>query len=105
LGETVTIDGRGMTIQEAVQEMWTRMQPLEGKGFHPISEVEIVDASKKEIIQTFELSDPNFQLNLNSGQQEEEKKRREKEKRLEDREHVPERKEHYEYIARIRLEA
>jgi hypothetical protein len=98
--ETVTIDGRGTTIEEAVKEMWKRMQPLEQKGFHPISEVEIVDASKKEIIQTFQLTDPEFTVHLKTDQE-----KKESENRSNKQPHVPERKEHYSYISRIRLEA
>jgi hypothetical protein len=97
LGETVTIDGRGNTVQEAVKEMWDRMQPLERKGFHPISEVEIVDTSNKEIIETYQLTDPEFTVHLKSDEQEVNANQKAKS-------HVPESKEHYLYIARIRLE-
>jgi hypothetical protein len=99
--ETITIDGRGVTIQEAIREMRSRMQPLEQRGFHPISEVEIVDTSKKEIIQRFQLTDPEFQAHLKSDQQ----KGQETAHRLNEHPHVPEKKEHYPYIARVRLEA
>jgi hypothetical protein len=99
LPETINIDGRGLTIQDAIKEMWSRMQPLEARGFHPISEVEIVDASKKEIIQVFQLTDPEFQLHLKSDQQ-----GQKADQRLKERPHAPERKEDYPYIARIRLE-
>jgi hypothetical protein len=102
LAETITIDGRGVTIQEAVKEMWMRIQPLGQRGFHPISEVEIVDTSKKEIIQTFPLTDAEFQLHLKSDQQQ---KSLGAGDRLDARPHVPERKEDYPYIARVRLEA
>jgi hypothetical protein len=99
LPETVTVDGRGMTIQDAVKEMWGRMQPLEQRGFHPISEVEIVDASKKQIVQTYQLTDPEFLVHLKSDQD------ARPAERLDDRPHAPERKEHYLYLARITLEA
>jgi hypothetical protein len=99
LPETVTIDGREITIQQAIKEMWSTMQQLEQKGFHPISEVELVDKTKNEIIQTFQLTDPEFQLHLKSDQEQK------MQNRLDDRAHIPESKEHYEYIARIRLEA
>jgi hypothetical protein len=102
LPESVTIDGRGITIQGAIREMWARMQPLEQRGFHPISEVEIVDASKKETVQTFQLTDPEFLAHLKSDQPQ---KSQQADERLNDRPHVPERKEDYPYIARIRLEA
>jgi hypothetical protein len=100
LPESVTIDGRGLTIEEAIREMWSRMQPLEQRGFHPISEVEIVDARRKEIIQTFQLTDPEFQVHLKSDLT-----KQAPDKRLEARPHAPEAKEPYPYIARIRLEA
>jgi hypothetical protein len=102
LPETVTIDGRGSTIQDAIKEMWKRMQPLEQRGFQPISEVEIVDASKKEIVQTFQLTDPEFDIHLKS---ESAQKNPENLGTSIHPLHVPESKGHYQYIARIRLEA
>ena len=89
-------------MQEAIREMWSRMQPLEQRGFHPISEVEIVDATKKTLIQTFQLTDPEFQAQITPDLKEE-KERRER-ARQKDREHAPERKDRYAYLARIRLE-
>ena len=80
--------------------MWSRMQPLEARGFHPISQVEIVDTSKKEIVQVFELTDPEFQVHLKSDQGRDEGPGR----RLEQRPHAPESKERYSYVARIKLE-
>ncbi len=100
MAETITIDGRGITIREAIKEMWNRMQPLEARGFHPISQVEIVDTFKKEIVQVFQLTDPEFQVHLKSDLGRDEGSGR----RLEQRPHAPERKERYSYIARIRLE-
>jgi hypothetical protein len=102
LPETINIDGRGVTIQDAIKEMWSRMQPLEARGFHPISEVEIVDTSKKEIIQVFQLTDPEFQVHLKSDEQPQ--KGPQAGHRLNEHPHVPEKKEDYLYIARIRLE-
>ena len=90
---TVTIDGHGDSIPEAIREMWSRMQPLEQRGFHPISEVEIVDEKKKEIIETFQLTDPEFQDHLKS-----------EDKKTQKQPHTPERKQHFAYVARIRLE-
>ena len=100
MAETITIDGRGITIRDAIREMWNRIQPLEARGFHPISQVEIVDAFKKEIVQVFELSDPEFQVHLKSDQGRDKGSGH----RLEQRPHAPERKERYSYIARIKLE-
>ncbi len=75
------------------------MQPLEQRGFHPISDVEIVDTSNREIIQIFQLDNPEFQAHLKSDQ------KTDMGTRLKDRPHAPEKKEPYSYIARIRLEA
>ncbi len=77
------------------------MQPLEQRGFQPITEVEIVDTSKKEIIQTFQLTDPEFQIHLKFDQEE---KSEQVADRLNQNPHAPESIEHYPYIARIRLE-
>jgi hypothetical protein len=99
--ETIKIDGRGMTIQDAIKEMWDRMQPLEARGFHPISGVEIVDATKNKVIQVFELTDPQFQAHLKSDKLETPQTAG---RRLDARPHAPERKEHYAYLARISLE-
>lgn len=101
MAETVNIDGRGMTIRDAVREMWVRMQPLETRGFHPISGVEIVDATKNEVIQVFELTDPEFQAHLKSDKPETTQPAG---SRLEARPHAAERKERYAYLARISLE-
>jgi len=56
----ITIDGRGLTPKEALQDMWKRMQPLTQKGYNPISEVEIVDTKTKKIIERFPVTDPEF---------------------------------------------
>jgi hypothetical protein len=99
--ETIKIDGRGVTIQDAVKEMWDRMRPLEARGFHPISDVEIVDATKNKVIQVFQLTDPEFQAHLKSDTP---KTPRTAGRRLDARPHAPERKERYAYLARISLE-
>ena len=101
MAETIKIDGRGMTIQGAVKQMWDRMRPLEARGFHPISNVEIVDAAKNKVIQVFELTDPEFQAHLKSDQP---KTPQPAGGRLDSRPHSPEKKEHYAYLARISLE-
>ena len=89
-------------MRDAIRAMWGRMQPLEQKGFHPISEVEIVDTAKKAVIQTFVLTDPEFLAHVKSDQ---EKSDPNAPSRLTAHPHSPERKEAYSYIARIRLEA
>ena len=99
MAETIKIDGRGMTIHEAVKNMWDRMQPLEARGFHPISDVEIVDAAKKKVIQVFGLTDPEFKAHLKSDSS-----RTPAGRKLDARPHAPEKKEHYAYLARVSLE-
>lgn len=101
MAETIKIDGRGMTIPDAVKEMWDRMRPLEARGFHPISGVEIVDATKDTVVQVFELTDPEFQKHLKSDGPDTPQTAG---PRLDARPHAPERKEHYAYLARITLE-
>jgi len=76
-----------------------RMEPLSQRGFNPISPVEIVDESKKQIIETFQIDDPEFRAQLNVDQN-----KRKLMAKQEDRSHEPERKEHFAFIARIRLE-
>lgn len=100
MAETIRIDGRGVTVRDALQEMRDRMQPLEARGFHPISNVEIVDAKSNKIIESFELTDPEFEEHLKSDEQGGSKPGR----RLDASPHAPERKEHYAYLARITLE-
>jgi len=92
-----------MTLQDAIREMWARMQPLEARGFHPISEVEIVDASKKKVIQVFQLTDPEFKEHLESDERDSRMAHREP-GRVKSPPHAPEKKGHYTYVARIRLE-
>jgi hypothetical protein len=100
--ETINIDGRGITVRDAIREMRDRMRPLEQRGFHPISEVEIVDTAKNAVIQTFTLTDPEFLAHVKSDQ---EKRDAKASNRLAVHPHAPERKEAYAYIARIQLEA
>lgn len=96
---SVTIDGRGNTIQDAINEMWARMEPLSERGFRPVSEVEIIDESKKLVLETYQLDDPEFQARLNPVHG-----KRKSVAEEEDRAHEPESKDHYAYLARIRLE-
>ncbi|HEV2138099.1 MAG TPA: hypothetical protein VGR53_04605 [Nitrososphaerales archaeon] len=62
--------------------------------------MEIIDALKKEIVQVFQLTDPEFQVHLKSDQGRDEGLGR----RLDQRPHATERKERYSYVARIKLE-
>jgi hypothetical protein len=102
LPQIVTIDGRGITIQEAIRDMRARMGPLEERGFHPVSEVEIVDTSTKKIIQTFPVVESGIPDHLEPDPHK--KGPEPDDQRLHQHPHVPETKEHYPYIARIRLE-
>jgi hypothetical protein len=93
----VTIDGRGMSIHDAVTEMWERMRPLEQRGFNPVSKVEIVDTLTEEIIKSFQLTDPEFQVHMQSDET--------TPSNIAHREdtHIPEKKEHFRYLTRIQL--
>ena len=64
---TIDIDGRGSTIQEAIADMWKRVESLEKKGYHPITSVEIVDTKKKEVVETYMLTDPELKARLFQG--------------------------------------
>jgi hypothetical protein len=87
-----------MSIHDAVTEMWSRMQPLTQRGFNPVSGVQIVDNTSKDIIQTFQLSDPEFQAHLKSDES-----AQKSQAHLSGNPHAPERREHYRYVARIEL--
>jgi hypothetical protein len=87
-----------MTIQEAITEMWARIQPLTDRGYNPVSGVEIVDNKSKEIIQTFQINDPDFRNHIV-----EDKNAHRASVNDVDKDHEPESKEHFRYIARIEL--
>lgn len=95
---TITIDGRGTTVTEAIRDMWKRIRPLEEKGYHPVSDVEIVDTSSKKIVRSFQLTDPEFQLHLKSDAHEESPQSGGR------KEHRPPTAHEYPYMARVRLE-
>ena len=59
---TIDIDGRGKTAKEAVQDMWTRILPLEEKGYHAVSSVEVVDVKTNKIVETFQITDSEWTL-------------------------------------------
>jgi hypothetical protein len=98
LPQRITIDGRGMTIQDAITEMWSRIRPLTDKGYNPISGVQIVDSKSNEIIQTFLLDDPDFRKQIV-----EDKEAHKASVNDIDKAHEPESKEHFRYLARIEL--
>ncbi|MDA4121856.1 MAG: hypothetical protein OK456_01595 [Thaumarchaeota archaeon] len=49
----ITIDGRGLTPTEAVADLQRRAEPLRLKGYHPITEVEIVDTKTKKVVEHY----------------------------------------------------
>jgi hypothetical protein len=57
---TIDIDGRGKTAKEAVQDMWARIIPLEEKGYHAVSSVEVVDSKTNKVIENFQITDPEW---------------------------------------------
>ena len=57
---TIDIDGRGATVQDAAQDLWKRLKPLQAKGYHPVTSVEIVDVKSGKIMETYQLTDPEF---------------------------------------------
>lgn len=94
---TINIDGRGQTPEEAVQEMWARMLPLEEKGYHAITSVEVVEVKTNKIVENFELTDPDWS-DLRPAAQASKTPRRAKE------EHKPPKPHEFLYKARITLE-
>jgi hypothetical protein len=87
-----------MTIQDAITEMWARIQPLTDRGFNPVSGVQIVDNKSKEIIETYQLDDPDFRKQIT-----EDKNAHKASVNDIDKAHEPESKEHFLYTARIQL--
>jgi hypothetical protein len=100
LPESITIDGRGDSIHDAVIEMWSRMKPLTERGYSPTTVVEVIDAKSKEIIQTFQITDPEFLAHVKSDVT---SQNQFDSGRPTGNPHAPERKEHYKYLARITL--
>jgi len=95
---TITIDGRGLTPREAVQDMAKRMEPLTLKGYEPISEVEIVDEKTKKVVEHFQVTDPEFALHVQPA------KGSASSGRGAQRDHKPPMPHEYPYIARLTLE-
>ena len=85
-------------MREAVRDMWKRMEPLEARGYQPISDVEIVDTVSNKIIQSYQLTDPEFRLHLKSDAAEQGLQPGSR------NEHHPPTPHEYPYVARIRLE-
>ena len=54
------IAGRGNTPKEAVEDMWQRLVTLENEGYHAISSVEVVDTKTNKVIESFQLTDPEW---------------------------------------------
>lgn len=89
------IDGRGNTPKEAVQNMWERIKPLEGKGYHPVSSVELVDVKTNKIVDSFQLNDPAWAYV---------KTRDEASKGSTKQEHRPPTQHEFKFKARVKLE-
>lgn len=95
---TIDIDGRGQTPEEAVQDMWARMLPLEERGYHAITSVEVVEVKTKKVVESFELTDPDW-ADLKPAAQAGKTPRSAK------KEHKPPRPHEFLYKARITLES
>ena len=95
---TITIDGRGLTPTEAVQNLGKRMEPLALKGYAPISEVEILDTKTKKVIEHFQVTDPQFALHTNPA------KAKASSEKVRPEDHKPPMAHEYPYVARLTLE-
>ncbi|MDA4113552.1 MAG: hypothetical protein OK474_05875 [Thaumarchaeota archaeon] len=97
---TIDIDGRGSTIQEALADMWNRVNPLQDKGYHPTTNVEIVDATTKKVIESFPMSDQELKSRLNPT------KSTKPDKRVQNTNEQHKTRQHgqFAFIARIRME-
>jgi len=94
---SIDIDGRGKTPKEAVRDMWERILPLEGEGYHAVTSVEIVDTKSKKVVESFEVTDPEWA----SLRQEASKDKSNKNPR---QEHKPPTAGEYPFKARVRME-
>jgi len=94
----ITIDGRGLTPKEAVQDMGKRMEPLTSRGYHPISEVEILDTKTRKVIEHFQVTDSEFALHMQP------EKAQAGSGKATPKEHKPPMHHEYPYVARLTLE-
>lgn len=78
--------------------MWVGCSLWNKEGYNPVSGVQIVNATTKETVQTFQLADPEFQAHLKSDES-----GKIRPIPAGGNPHVSERKEHFKYIARIEL--
>ena len=97
---TIDIDGRGSTAQEAITDMWNRVHPLQDKGYHATTNVEIVETSTNKVIESFPMSDGELQSRLTPAQSAKQGKT------VPDKNDQHKTKQHgqYAFIARIRME-
>ncbi|MDG6925140.1 MAG: hypothetical protein JRN09_01160 [Nitrososphaerota archaeon] len=91
----IDIDGRGNSVMEAVQDMWERMLPLEGKGYHAITPVEVVETKTKKVVENFQITDPEWAY-LKPG---------EGKKKAAAGEHRPPTAHEFKFKARVKLES
>ena len=97
---TIDIDGRGFTVQEAITDMWNRVHPLADKGYHPTTNIEIVDTSTNKVIESFPMSDAELKSRLTPTQSTKQVKT------VPDKNEQHKTKQHgqYAFVARIRME-
>lgn len=95
---TITIDGRGLTPKEAIQDMWNRMLPLTQNGYNPISEVEIVDTKTKKVTEHFLITDREFSAHTGQEQRSPGGVGAKRD------EHKPPTRDEYPFLARVTLE-
>ena len=94
---TLDIDGRGKTVQDAVKDLWSRIEPLQERGYHPVTSVEVVDTKTKKVVENYQLTDSEFIAHVESEGT--------KRTRRKTEEHKPPRPHESRYVARLRLES
>jgi hypothetical protein len=95
---TLDIDGRGQSIQEAVRDLWKRVKPLQDKGYHPVTSVEIVETKTKKVVETYQMTDREFIAHIEADEPKVAAKPRPSE-------HKTPRPHEFAYLARLRLES
>lgn len=74
------------------------MKPLEERGYHPVTSVEVVDTKTKKVVESYQVTDREFVAHV----QAEEPKQASK---LKKEEHKPPRPHEFAFIAKLRLES
>ena len=80
--------------------MWNRVHPLQDKGYHATTNVEIVDTSTNKVIESFPMSDGELQSRLTPAPS------TKQDKAVQDKNDQHKTKQHgqYAFLARIRME-